>query len=177
MDYLARWLHKSRNEVNVTKNPAMKDIYERAIRKVDDLIASIPAEAISKRAVLCGSHARALFHYEAHIREVQSKKTFTECNEQGVDKEMLVQLQNIYAQIDEPDGIDGISAHLHVLDIDQQILGHQKAGRWTAVQSWFEIKLEDDPLDVDSEVNLMDCLKQSGQYGMYPQSGHCRKRC
>jgi serine/threonine-protein kinase ATR len=79
----------------------------------------------------------------------------------------MERLQEIYTQIDEPDGIEGISAHLHVLDIDQIILGHRKAGRWTAAQSWYEIKLADDPEDSDVQINLLTCLKASGQHGTY----------
>jgi serine/threonine-protein kinase ATR len=81
----------------------------------------------------------------------------------------LQRLQDIYTQIDEPDGIEGISAHLHVLDIDQQILGHRKAGRWTAAQSWYEIQLAETPEDVDVQLNLLTCLKESGQHGKYPR--------
>jgi serine/threonine-protein kinase ATR len=68
-------------------------------------------------------------------------------------------LQEIYTQIDEPDGIEGISAHLHVLNIDQQIIEHRKAGRWTAAQSWYELLLNDRPEDVDVQVNLLTCLR------------------
>lgn len=78
---------------------------------------------------------------------------------------MLEHLQDIYTQIDEPDGIEGISAHLHVLNIDQQILEHRKAGRWTAAQSWYELQLSEKPDDTDVKANLLTCLKESGQYG------------
>lgn len=74
-------------------------------------------------------------------------------------------LQEIYTQIDEPDGIEGISAHLQVLNIDQQILEHRKAGRWTAAQSWYEILLTEKPKDLDVQFNLLTCLKESGQHG------------
>jgi serine/threonine-protein kinase ATR len=75
-------------------------------------------------------------------------------------------LQFIYAQIDEPDSIEGISAHLQVLNSDQQIMEHRKAGRWTAAQSWYEITLADRPDDTETQINLLTCLKESGQYGM-----------
>jgi serine/threonine-protein kinase ATR len=78
---------------------------------------------------------------------------------------LLERLQDIYTQIDEPDGIEGISAHLHVLDIDQQILAHRKAGRWTAAQSWYEIKLAEEPYNINTQLNLLTCLKESGQHG------------
>ncbi len=133
---------------------------ETGVERVSTLLASIPAEILSRRAVECKSYARALFHWEQHIRQVKNNSS-TEID----TTPLLERLQDIYTQIDEPDGIEGISAQLHVLDIDQQILSHRKAGRWTAAQSWYEIKLADDPDNVDLLVNLMHCLKESGQHG------------
>jgi hypothetical protein len=102
-----------------------------------------------------------LFHLEQHIRQVEEKK------KGGDERERLLQtLQDIYAQIDEPDGLEGISAHLHVLDFNQQILSHRKAGRWTAAQTWYEIKLAEDPDNVDVQIDLLTCLKESGQHGL-----------
>ncbi|KAL3418858.1 protein kinase Rad3 (phosphatidylinositol 3) [Phlyctema vagabunda] len=119
----------------------------------------IPAEVIAGRAVECKSYSRALFHWEQHIRN--HRKNVTDPDQSTI---LLERLQDIYTQIDEPDGIEGISAHLHVLDIDQQILGHRKAGRWAAAQSWYEIKLADSPDNTDLQVNLLTCLKESGQH-------------
>lgn len=135
---------------------------DSGIRRVNELLSFIPAEVISHRAVECNSYARALFHWEQHIRQVrENSKSNTDLSP------MLERLQDIYAQIDEPDGIEGISTQLHVLDIDQQIISHRKAGRWAAAQSWYEIKLAEQPDDVDVQVNLLNCLKDSGQYGMH----------
>jgi hypothetical protein len=58
-----------------------------------------------------------------------------------------------------------------VLDIDQQILAHRKAGRWTAAQSWYEIKLAENPDNIDTQLNLLTCLKESGQHGEWPAVG------
>jgi serine/threonine-protein kinase ATR len=85
--------------------------------------------------------------------------------DEGERKRLLNQLQEIYTQIDEPDGLEGISARLQVLDVNQQILGHKKAGRWSAAQTWYEIKLAEEPNNVDTQVDLLTCLKQSGQHG------------
>ncbi len=133
------------------------------VLRVDQLLSSIPAEIISRRAVECKSYARALFHWEQYIRQEKHKP---ELHGQSSGLETLYErLQDIYTQIDEPDGIEGISSHLHVLNIDQQILEHRKAGRWTAAQSWYEILLNEKPDDVDVQVNLLNCLRESGQYG------------
>lgn len=143
---------------------------EIGIERVQSLLSSIPAEVISRRAVECQSYSRALFHWEQHIRQVR------ETTSKELDMNPLLErLQEIYTQIDEPDGIEGISAHLHVLDIDQQILGHRKAGRWTAAQTWYEIKLAEEPDDVDIQVSLLHCLKESGQHGLFQTSNQVIK--
>lgn len=146
---------KEQHELKVAQGEAL-------IIRVKSVLEMLPAEIISQRAVECKSYARALFYWEQHIREVR------ETTGDNVTRNMLLErLQDIYTQIDEPDGIEGISAHLHVLDINQQVLGHRKAGRWTAAQSWYEIKLAEDPDNVDVQVNLLTCLKESGQHGKY----------
>lgn len=83
----------------------------------------------------------------------------------GEQEKSMKTLQDIYAQIDEPDGLEGLAAHMPVLNIDQQVLGHRKAGRWTAAQTWYEIRLAEDPDNTDVQHDLLTCLKQSGQHG------------
>ena len=136
----------------------------KQISRVEGILQSIPAEVISQRAVECGSYARALFHWEQYYRQQQQVKT--EANQLFLDKDELLQhLQMIYAHIDEPDSIEGISAHLKVLNPEQQIIEDRKAGRGTAAQSWYEIALAEKPNDSETQINLLTCLKESGQYG------------
>lgn len=131
---------------------------------VEAVLNKIPAEIISSRAVACKSYARALFYWEQYIRQ---RKDSAIQNSEQLDTEPLYQkLQDIYTQIDEPDGIEGISAHLQVLSMDQQVIEHHKAGRWTAVQSWYELLLNEQPGNIDIQVNLLNSLRESGQYGI-----------
>ena len=141
------------------------DAYSGQIKSVEQLLSLIPAEVISKRAVECKSYSRALFYWEQYIRQRRAQTT----EKEDASLEPLYQrLQDIYTQIDEPDGIEGISAHLHVLNIDQQVLEHRKAGRWVAAQSWYELQLNKTPEDSDIQQNLLICLRESGQHGMAP---------
>ena len=148
--------------------------YLEQISRVDHLLSSIPAEIMSRRAVECKSFARALFHWEQYIRQEKDRPELLV--QSGKLETLYERLQDIYTQIDEPDGIEGISSHLHVLNIDQQILEHRKAGRWTAAQSWYEILLNERPDDINVQVNLLNCLKESGQYGKVSATPikHCR---
>lgn len=130
---------------------------------IERILHGIPAEVISRRAVECGSYARALFNWEQYIRQEKEKALQTKVD---FDQESMYQhLQDIYAQIDEPDSIEGLSTHLHILDPAQQVLEHRKAGRWLTAQSWYELSLEETPEDQEVQVNLLTCLKESGQYG------------
>ncbi|KAH8732219.1 hypothetical protein GQ44DRAFT_602205 [Phaeosphaeriaceae sp. PMI808] len=173
LDYLSMWLQEKRKSVAEARVMAGKTgrgisddqemISIKQISRVEGILSLIPAEVISRRAVECGSYARALFHWEQYIRQQEhvkgkGKQWFSEKDN------MLQHLQMIYAQIDEPDTIEGLSAHLKVLNPEQQIIEDRRAGRWTAAQSWYEIALSEKPNDIETQINLLTCLKESGQY-------------
>lgn len=139
------------------------------ISSLEAVLALIPADIISRRAVECNSFARALYHWEQFIRQERQK---------SLDLGEIIDLdpyyermQEIYTQIDEPDGIEGISSHLHVLSSDQEILEHRKAGRWTAAQSWYELLLAEQPDNIDVQYNLLNALRETGQHGEYSIDG------
>ena len=43
----------------------------KTAQAVHDLLASIPQDLLAKAAAQCGAHARALLHYETHLRSTQ----------------------------------------------------------------------------------------------------------
>ncbi|RGP60551.1 putative uvsb pi-3 kinase [Fusarium longipes] len=153
IDYAMRWMQTKRAAGRLTEAD------KERLAQVQEALDKIPAELIAQRAVDCNDYARALFHLEQHAQKMQQRK-----REPGERMRLLQKLQDIYANVDEPDGLDGISAHMQVLDINQQILSHRKAGRWTAVQNWYEIKLAKEPANIDAQVDLLHCLKQAGQH-------------
>ena len=173
LDYLSRWMQEKKKEnanakiagTRAGRLPSEADLEQEIVKiqSVESVLALIPADVMSRRAVECKSFSRALFHWEQFIRQQRGEDGK---KDQAVNLESLYErLQDIYTQIDEPDGVEGISAHLQVLNIDQQILEHRKAGRWTAAQSWYEILLTEKPNDIDVQFNLLTCLKESGQHG------------
>ncbi|KAL9604378.1 MAG: hypothetical protein Q9219_000566 [cf. Caloplaca sp. 3 TL-2023] len=168
LDYLSRWVQEKKKEIGAYKASVSRiessgtEAALAQILSIDSVVGQIPAEIISSRAVDCKSYARALFYWEQYIRQ---RKLRIDTGDADEDMEPLYErLQQIYTEIDEPDGIEGISSHLQVLDIDQQILEHRKAGRWTAAQSWYELLLSERPQDTNVQYNLLTCLRESGQY-------------
>ncbi|KAF2398341.1 hypothetical protein EJ06DRAFT_538889 [Trichodelitschia bisporula] len=171
LDYLSRWIQEKRritesesiNSRMASTSAETDALQEMAhISKVEMVLSGIPPVVLSRRAVQCRSYARALFHWEVHLRELKEKAALQ--GQQADTTDDLQRLQYIYEQIEEPDGIEGISAHLHILDPAQQVLEHKRAGRWTAAQSWYELSLAEKPDDQALQFELLNCLKASGRY-------------
>ncbi|GAB0136223.1 hypothetical protein EsDP_00004534 [Epichloe bromicola] len=155
VDYAMRWLQAKRAAGRLS--PEGKE----SVARVQGLLDRIPAVLISQRATDCNEYARALFHLEHHAQKMEQQK-----REPGERNRLLERLQDIYANIDEPDGLEGITSQLQALDINQQILSHKKAGRWSAAQTWYEMQLAENPGSTEVQVDLLNCLKQAGQHDM-----------
>jgi serine/threonine-protein kinase ATR len=169
---MSRWLQgKKKQHAMLASHPSasrpqtemMLELSSNQIKNVEQILSSIPPEVISRRAVECKSFSRALFHWEQYIRQ---RKSTMEKKKKAQLEPLYQRLQYIYTQIDEPDGIEGISSHLHVFNIDQQVLEHRTGGRWAAAQSWYELQLDEEPDNSDAQLKLLTCLKESGQQGI-----------
>ncbi|KXS98458.1 hypothetical protein AC578_8070 [Pseudocercospora eumusae] len=181
LDYMSTWLREKRKELSETRSVAYKtghspNEFDEArdmgqIETVERFLASIPAAIIADQAMDCRSYARALFHWEQHIRKERSRFIPTGQSPliptaKQTEKEELMyeRLQDIYGHIDEPDGLEGIAAHLPLVTEEQQTINHAKAGRWTAAQAWYELQLAENPTRTDLQHDLLRCLQETGQY-------------
>lgn len=152
-----RWLQ-------LKKSSTLRKTDEVSIPLIQRRLDAIPPELVSRRAIDCKQYARALFHLEPHIlRQKEEQGDSADSIQQALDS-----LQTVYANIDEPDGLEGVSANLKVIDLNQQVLSHRKAGRWSRAQTWCEVQLAEDPTNVDVQLDLLNCLKESGQHGKNP---------
>jgi serine/threonine-protein kinase ATR len=150
-----RWLQLKRSETNLQQ----KDL--SYIERVQRVVSHVPAELLSKRAIDCKEYARALFFLEPYLLK-DGKMREAEGISQAYES-----LQHIYSEIDEPDALEGLFAIMPQTNLTQQTKGHRKAGRWTAAQTWYEIQLAEAPSDVNLQLELLTCLKESGQHGMW----------
>ncbi len=74
-------------------------------------------------------------------------------------------LHEIYAHLDEPDGMEGISTLILAPTLEHQIREHESTGRWTSAQSCWELRLQESPDNVDFHLGLLRCLRNLGHYG------------
>lgn len=172
LDYMSTWLQEKKKALGDMRATAYRtgaspNDFDEAkdmaqIENIEEFLDGIPAEAVASRSSECGSFARALFHWEKYIRQ---KRSITPSARMTADDEELYnRLQSIYANIDEPDGLEGIGAHLSFLTEEQQVVQHTTAGRWTAAQAWYEMKLTQDASDSGIQTSLLHCLQETGQY-------------
>ncbi|KAI9206311.1 uncharacterized protein BJ171DRAFT_28115 [Polychytrium aggregatum] len=129
--------------------------YDEMMANVDQFLKSIPQSLMAMTAYRCKAYARAIMHFERHMRierDGASKSTL---------QEMYTYLQKIYAKIDEPDGMEGISKKVLRPTLEQQILEHESAGRWTSAQTCYELSLResDSSENINLHIGLLKCLK------------------
>lgn len=152
-----RWIHAKKATHPSTQQA---ERHKKSIELVENLITALDRKLLSQRAMDCKEYARALFFLEPYMEERH--------NMSPEELEPLAQtIQSIYTQVDDPDGLEGISARVVNISLDQQALNHRKAGRWTAAQSWYEIRLAESPGDTNVQVDLLTCLRESGQHGKF----------
>ena len=133
------------------------------ILQVDSVLTSINHDLMAKAAFQCKAYARALMNFEQQLLTKQSGETSDDELQPYYDR-----LHQIYAHLDEPDGMEGISSLVLAPTLEHQIREHESTGRWTSAQSCWEIQLQHSPEDVDLHIGLLRCLRNLGHYGTLP---------
>lgn len=123
------------------------------------MLSSINQKLIADAALRCRAYARALMSFEQLVlsqRDVGQNDQLPEYYEN---------LHEIYAQLEEPDGMEGISTLILSPSLEHQIRQHESTGRWTSAQSCWEVQLQRSPDEIKSHLGLLRCLKNLGHYG------------
>ncbi|TPX68250.1 hypothetical protein SpCBS45565_g03305 [Spizellomyces sp. 'palustris'] len=168
VDHLTQWLRLRRQEaakrkaaqarrqgryMNVDETDVDKD---PSALQVESFLMRIPQSVMADASYCCRAYARALLHFEQHIRQERTSKDETAL------QPLYSHLQKIYAHLDEPDGMEGISTKFLTPSLEQQLLEHESAGRWTAAQTCYELSLQQEPDKLVYHIGLLNCLKNLG---------------
>lgn len=149
MDHFSRWIRDRRKEGDT----------QVQIKKVEDVMGGINQDLMAKAALECKAHARALLNFEQRIVALRDTNL---ADKLGIYYEHL---HEIYAAIEEPDGMEGISTKIPSPSILHQIREHESTGHWTAAQSCWEVQLQREPDELRSHIGLLSCLRNLGHYG------------
>lgn len=173
MDHLGQWLRRKTAELakrrhKYRKNPeaaaqANARIKE-VLKPVKTLLASIPQELQAQAALRCRSYARALLNFERRLTDLRQLSS----TDPKVLNDQFERLHEIYAEIEEPDGMEGISTQIIDPSTMHRIREHESTGRWTSAQSCWEVELQNSPDNLDYHTGLLKCLRNLGHYGQCP---------
>ncbi|KAI9709715.1 MAG: serine/threonine-protein kinase M1 [Bogoriella megaspora] len=171
LDYMSRWMQKKKKtlsdmQLNAqrlgTTPPEQEVLRDTAqISSVERVLQSVPFAVVAERAMDCQSYTRAVYHWDLHMRE--EKERCRQLNKEYKPGSHFERLQEMYAQIESPDAVEGLSAVLDFISPEQQLMEHVRSERWDAVQTWYEMKLELEPGNVEAQAQLARSLYESGQ--------------
>ncbi|KAI8902434.1 hypothetical protein BC833DRAFT_639508 [Globomyces pollinis-pini] len=134
--------------------------FQFELGRVERLVNDIPQSLMAEASIRCQAYARALLHFEQHIRSEMRYKSNEEM------QLMYGQLQKIYAHLEDSDAIEGLIIKLNNPTLEQQIIQHEVGGRWTAAQSCYEVLLQQSPEETAYQFGMLNCLQNMGHYGI-----------
>ncbi|KZT71549.1 hypothetical protein DAEQUDRAFT_111495 [Daedalea quercina L-15889] len=155
---IAKWKEIAREKSGVKPARHIADT-ERAVIIVDSLLLNIDQNLMAKAALQCKAYARSLMNFEQQILTLRGR----EVKDDGL-YEYYERLHEIYAHLDEPDGMEGISTLILSPSLEHQIRQHESTGRWTSAQSCWEVRLQSSPDSLEFHLGLMRCLRNLGHY-------------
>lgn len=166
MDHLNNWVRVVRQGMNNKKIPDnrrarlnVESDDEEQLLRIDSILTSIDHGLMAKAALQCKAYARSLMNYEQHaISLARSRKV-------NHSDEYFERMHEIYAHLDEPDGMEGISTLIISPSLEHQIRQHESTGRWTSAQSCWEVRLQQSPDNLDFHLGMLRCLRNLGHYG------------
>ncbi|RKP36998.1 hypothetical protein BJ085DRAFT_14939 [Dimargaris cristalligena] len=116
----------------------------------------IPQPTLASAAMACGVGARAIQHLENAYYQLESSG-----DKQG-GVEFLRMLLQVYSQMNDSDGTEGVSTLLPHVTTDDQIVLFESTGRWISAQACYELKLKQKSDSKDTQLGFARCLKNMG---------------
>ncbi|XP_071844608.1 serine/threonine-protein kinase ATR-like isoform X2 [Apostichopus japonicus] len=161
LDHLTRWKQQRAQELMSLAKTQSKAALAKAashdqdagILAVTKFLKQIPQDVLSRASYQCKAYARALMHFEAHLKSDGNNL-----------QNHLPFLQKIYVALDEPDGVLGVSATRMVKPtLNDQILDHESKGKLGEAQACYEQAIQLEPNHLGNHQGLLKSLMDLGQ--------------
>jgi serine/threonine-protein kinase ATR len=132
------------------------------IEYVESILSSIDTGLMAQAALKCKAYALSLMNFERQIMKMREITNLAPSR----FHDLYERLHEIYAALDEPDGMDGVSTMIPSPSLEHQIRQHESNGRWTSAQSCWEVRLQEAPGNLDHHIGLLRCLRNLGHHGL-----------
>ncbi|KAG9317708.1 hypothetical protein JVU11DRAFT_1921 [Chiua virens] len=134
---------------------------EDQLIRIDSILCSINYDLMAKASLQCKAYARAMMNFERQIVALRERETPASTKELTP---LYERLHEIYAHLDEPDGMEGISMLILSPSLEHKIRQHESTGQWTSAQSCWEVRLQQAPDNLEFHLGLLRCLRNLGHY-------------
>jgi len=166
LDHLNKWVRIVRQDISSkkadNKRPRGHDTQaDEHLLRVASILSSINQDLMAKAALQCKAYARSLMNFESQI--ISLRQSLPQSRDLP---DYYERLHEIYAYLDEPDGMEGVSTLILSPSLEHQIRQHESTGRWTSAQSCWEVRLQQSPDNLDFHLGLLRCLRNLGHYGI-----------
>jgi serine/threonine-protein kinase ATR len=134
---------------------------DERITRIDSVLTSVDEGLMARAALKCRSYALALVNFEKRIA-IMREHNITSTQEY---EDIYESMHEIYAALDEPDGMQGISTLILSPSLEVQIRQHESTGNWTSAQSCWQLRIQESPSHLDNHIGYLRCLRNIGHYG------------
>ncbi|TPX33900.1 hypothetical protein SmJEL517_g03296 [Synchytrium microbalum] len=181
IDHLTRSLRIRRVKANTEKqlqarragrfvSPDELPDTDSSTEQVANFLNRIPQLLMAEASRRASAHARALMHAERHLRAERDRilpptmpvTAIRQVEADAALRPLYSDLQRAYALVDEPDAMEGLVARMGEPTVQQQLLEHETAGRWTTAQTCYEMIIQESGETLESNLGLINCLKNLG---------------
>lgn len=164
LDHLNKWARLTRKDLGDKKSEAKRSRGNRfgaaeQLSRIDSVLSSVDQDLMAKAAFQCKAYARSLMSFERHIVSLRQRNA-----DSAEIQSCYERLHEIYCNLDEPDGMEGISTLILSPTLEHQIRQHESTGRWTSAQSCWELRLQQSPDNLEYHIGLLRCLRNLGHY-------------
>ena len=166
LDQFSNWLEFTKQVVNkkmstIELNKSLQSLAipatARSTERVSLLLNAVPQIRLAQAAYHSGAHARALKHYEMHLKNEKKCHGFNPPAFHAkfdIDDNDLSFLIGTYSHLEEPDGIGGLIKMRKESRLSDKTLAAEMAGNWSEVLAIYEEALQTGKMQDSSSENL-----------------------
>lgn len=164
IDKLKFWVKTQENTAEANKRSAAKSrkaiisTIDSVLFSVQQLLGLLKLDIMAQAAYNCRDYRRAILYHETFMRNNSTNMVDDKVSQYGW-------LQKVYFNVDEPDGMMGIFDQFPDATLEQQLMDHKAAGRYSEAQSCYEAVIRTTPSDLESHKGLMECMQHLGHFG------------
>ncbi|KAG0225937.1 serine/threonine-protein kinase M1 [Actinomortierella wolfii] len=180
LDHISLWVKWQKNQTS-SKTTALRGravsasqqhrLEERELLEAVEMrLNSISRDIIAAASFRTRAYARSLLHHEQNIRSVRQRGGLGGTSSANIQQDstqlqsMYHRLQEIYVNMDEPDGMEGITGLVTSDSLAQQIFAFESAGRWNEAKSCYTLGITRDPSSYDLHSGRYKCFRNLGDF-------------